>query len=99
MLAAFFLIDAVVNWIAPQSIKGDYQRWKYPRGFNYVTAIVEGVAAVLLLVPSTAIFGAGLACAVMVAAVITVLMHKEYGRAIAPGIALTASLVCLLMLI
>lgn len=98
LLALFFLAGAAVNFLAPESIKNDYKRWKYPRGFQYLTALVEFIAAALLIVPNVALFGAALGAATMAIAAMTVVFHKEYNRAIAPSLAMLASIYCFIIL-
>lgn len=88
LLAAFFIVGAVINCALPVSIRKDYERWGYPDWFHYVTAALELVVAALLLVPASRPLGAALGTAVMAAAAGTTLIHQEYGRAVAPSVVL-----------
>lgn len=86
----FFIIGAIGNWIAPPKIAADYARWGYPASFHYVTAVLEALAAAMILLPSTRSAGAVLGALVMGAAIATLLKHREYGHAIPAAIVLVA---------
>jgi DoxX-like family len=83
-LAAFFILGAAINVLAPGSTAAEYQRWGYPDWFHFVTGALEFATAVLLVVTATRLLGAGLGGAVMLAAVATVIVHGEYVRAAPP---------------
>ncbi len=87
-LALFFLYGARNNWLARGNLRETYRRWGYPDGFHHVTAVLEGVAAILLLVPGTRIVGALLACGVMLAAIGTLLKAGLFRQTMTPGIIL-----------
>ncbi|MEO4002080.1 DoxX family protein [Mesorhizobium sp. CAU 1732] len=87
-LAIFFFVGAIGNWIAPANVRAEYARWGYPDWFHYVTAVLELVVAVLLIFASTRVWGVGLGIAVMLAAIATLLIHKEYRHALLPTSAL-----------
>ncbi|GGF49848.1 hypothetical protein GCM10011611_65320 [Aliidongia dinghuensis] len=89
LLAAFFIIGGIVNWIAPNPIRQNYARWQYPDRFHYITSVLELAAAALLLFPPTRLLGAGLGAVIMIAAIGTLLRHREYTHAITPAIVLT----------
>lgn len=86
LLSAFFVFGACVNAIGPKAIREDYARWGYPKGFRFVTAVLELIAAVLVAIPDARPIGAVLAAAIMAAAVASTLTHGERSRAIAPMI-------------
>ncbi|PZO89029.1 MAG: DoxX family protein [Micavibrio aeruginosavorus] len=92
ILAAFFIIGGIVNWIAPKPIRKEYARWGYPSWFHYVTAILEIAAAALLIFPETKLWGCGLGAAVMAAALGTLVIHREYAHGIAPAMVFILSL-------
>jgi len=83
-LAAFFTFAAVINILAPGPIAGEYQRWGYPDWFHFVTGALEMATAVLLALTATRLSGAALGGTVMLAAVATVIVHREYKRAVPP---------------
>ena len=92
-LAAFFVVGSLSNIVAPGSIYEEYLKWGYPRWFHFVTGSLELTAAMLLFRASSRLLGSALGCAVMFAAVATVIIHGEYGHAVPPLVAATWSLV------
>ncbi|MEZ4456958.1 MAG: DoxX family protein [Gemmatimonadales bacterium] len=62
----------------------NFARWGYPSGFHYVVAAGEIAGVLLLLIPSTALWGALLVDALMVGAAATHLKAGEYGFAPIP---------------
>lgn len=85
-LSAFFVAGGLFNIIAPPMLAAEYARWNYPSWFHYITGLCELSAAVLMAFAQTRLPGGLLAMAVMAAAVITVVWHREYTHAIAPGV-------------
>ena len=92
-LAAFFVVGSLSNIFAPGSIYEEYLKWGYPRWFHFVTGSLELTAAILLFRKPNRLFGSALGCAVMFAALATVIIHGEYGHAVLPLVVATLSLV------
>lgn len=92
-LAAFFVAGSLSNIFAPPPIYGEYLRWGYPRWFHFVTGSLEFTAAVLLARERTRLWGSALGCIVMLAALVTVTLHGEYGHGVAPLVVATLSIV------
>ena len=92
-LAAFFLIGGIGNWLLPGNVRADYKRWGYPSWFHRVTAVLEIVSSVLLAVASVRIWGIALGSTVMLAAIATLLRHKEFRHALLPSTVLLLLLV------
>lgn len=88
LLAALFAVGAVVNAVGPSGIREDYARWGYPKGFRFITAVLELMVATLLLFSGARLAGALLGATIMAAAVATTVKHREPGRSIAPLTAL-----------
>lgn len=93
LLVAFFLLGAVLNAFPSAGLRANYKGWGYPDWFHYVTAILELAAAALLAFGATRLPGAMLGAAVMLAAMVTVLRHREYAHALAPLVILLLTLV------
>lgn len=93
LLVAFFLIGAIVNWVAPKKVREDYQRWGYPAWFHYITSVLELGASIFIAIPSFKLYGAALGSLVMLAAAVTVMWQREWQHLVAPVIVLTLSLV------
>jgi hypothetical protein len=92
-LAAFFALGGAINILAPGSTVAEYRRWGYPDWFHFVTGALEFATALLLLSATTRLFGAGLGCAIMLAAAATVIAHAEYRRAAPPVVVLVLAAV------
>ncbi|MFC5582057.1 DoxX family protein [Rhodanobacter terrae] len=92
-LAAFFVVGSLSNIIAPGSIYAEYLKWGYPRWFHFVTGSLELTAAILLFRARSRLLGSALGCAVMCAALATVIIHGEYGHAVPPLVVAIGSLV------
>lgn len=92
-IVAVFTIGTFVHLLAPASLGDYYARWGYPRGFRFVTATLEALAAILVLLPSTRFAGLVLACLIMIAAIVTLVRAREYGRIVPAAVVLGLALV------
>jgi DoxX-like family len=88
LLAAFFVVGFAINTFAVNMVGPEYDRWGYPDWFHFVTGGLELVVALLLLSVPTRLLGVALGCAIMLAAIATVVRHREYHRAGPPLIVL-----------
>ena len=84
LLAAFFLLGSAVNTFATQRTRSEYSRWGYPDWFHFVVGGLEFAVTVLLPSPLTRCFGVALGGAIMLAALATVVVHREYQRVVPP---------------
>jgi hypothetical protein len=87
-LAAFFTLGFVINTFMVKLVGPEYRRWGYPDWFHFVSGGLELAVALLLPAVATRLFGVVLGCAIMLAAIATVLYHREYRRAAPPLIVL-----------
>ena len=92
-LAAFFVVGSLSNIFAPRSIYEEYLRWGYPHWFHFVTGSLELTTAILLAFTPSRLLGSALGCAVMFAALGTVLINGEYGHAVPPLVVAGLSIV------
>ncbi|WP_250623003.1 DoxX family protein [Pinirhizobacter soli] len=92
-LAAFFVVGSLSNIFAAGSIYEEYLKWGYPRWFHFVTGSLELTTAILFFRAPSRLLGSALGCAVMFAAIATVVIHGEYGHAVPPLVVATLSLV------
>lgn len=92
ILATFFVVGSFSNIFAPGPIHEEYEKWGYPSWFHFVTGSLELTAAILLFRAPSRVWGSALGFTVMFAALVTVIVHGEYGHAIPPIIAATFSL-------
>jgi uncharacterized membrane protein YphA (DoxX/SURF4 family) len=79
----------VVNFIGSASVRESFARWGYPAGFHRVTGGLEVGAGLLLLVPMTARAGAVASIAILLAAVATLIRHRDWGHL--PGAVILAA--------
>ena len=93
-MAAFFVVGAIGNWLAPANVRAEYARRGYPGWFHRVTATLEFLVAIFLVFVSTRLGGCALGAAIMLAAIATLLCHREYRHALLP----TAMLLLLALL-
>jgi DoxX-like family len=87
-LSAFFMVGFAVNTFAVKMVGPDYRRWGYPDWFHFVSGGLELAVALLLPGMTTRPLGVALGCAIMLAAVATVVRHREYQRAAPPLVVL-----------
>jgi hypothetical protein len=87
-LAAFFVLGLFINTFAVSKVGPEYKRWGYPDWFHFVSGGLDLVVALLLPATLTRPFGVLLGCAIMFAAMATVIYHREYPRAAPPFIVL-----------
>jgi hypothetical protein len=85
-LAAFFVLGFFINTFALKLVGPEYHRWGYPDWFHFVSGGLELVVALLLPATKMRPFGVALGCAIMLAAMATVIYHREYLRAVPPFI-------------
>lgn len=88
LLSLAFLGAGGVNAAGSAATKDGFVRWGYPRWWNLVTGGLEVLAAVLIAMPAARVSGLILGAVICVAAVATVVWHKDYGH-VAPGAVLT----------
>ena len=87
LLCGMLVIGGMLNAVAPGPIRAQYASWGYPPGFHYVTAVCELTSAGLLFFSGTRLIGAVLGAAVMGAATITLVRHREYKHMLTPFVA------------
>jgi DoxX-like family len=87
-LAAFFMLGFAINTFAVKLVGPEYRRWGYPDWFHFVSGGLELVVVLLLLASATRPLAVALGCAIMAAAIATVVWHREYRRAAPPVIVL-----------
>ena len=79
----------LVNFAGPQSVRASFARWGYPAGFHRVTGGLEVVAGLLLLISATSRAGAMVSAVILVAAVATLMRHRDWSHM--PGAVVLAS--------
>ena len=69
-----------VNVAGPAPVRESFTRWGYPTGFHRVTGGLEVVAGLLLLLPTTSRGGAIGSVVILLAAMITLVRHRDWGH-------------------
>ena len=80
LLVAAFFGAGVFNAIGTQATKSDYARWGYPRWWSFVTGGLEIMSAALIALPASRIVGLALGAVIILAAVVTVLRHRDFSH-------------------
>ncbi|WP_428374362.1 DoxX family protein [Lichenicoccus sp.] len=85
-----------INFVGPGSVRESFGRWGYPAGFHRVTGALEITAGLLLLIPATSRAGAVGSTAILLAALMTLVRHRDWTHL--PGaIVLTAASVAIVL--
>ena len=79
LVAGFFGAD-LFNAIGTPGTQSDFARWGYPRWWNILTGGVEILSAVLIALPVSRTAGLALGTAIIAAAVLTVLRHRDFSH-------------------
>jgi uncharacterized membrane protein YphA (DoxX/SURF4 family) len=67
-----------VNLVGPGSVRDSFARWGYPAGFHRVTGGLEVTAGLLLVIPATSRAGAIGSAAILLAAMMTLIRHRDW---------------------
>ncbi|EJC84318.1 hypothetical protein Rleg4DRAFT_6137 [Rhizobium leguminosarum bv. trifolii WSM2297] len=76
--AAAFLIGSVVNASGRKPIREEFVRYGFPWWWCWVTALLEFMTAVLLLLRPTFALGVALGVCIMVAAIFAILRARDF---------------------
>jgi uncharacterized membrane protein YphA (DoxX/SURF4 family) len=80
LLAAAFLGAGLFNMLGRPATRRDFVRWGYPAWWGLVTGALEIAGAVLIAVPVTRAAGLILGAAILSAAALTLLRHREFSH-------------------
>jgi len=86
LLAAAFFGAGVFNAIGTSRTQSDFARWGYPRWWNVLTGGLEIMTAVLITLPGSRNVGLALGAAIIAAAVMTVLRHRDLSQLVSLGV-------------
>jgi hypothetical protein len=86
LLAAGFLGAGLFNAIGTQATQSDFVRWGYPRWWSILTGGLEIICAALIAVPVGRIVGLTLGAAIIAAALLTVLRHRDFSHLVPLGV-------------
>jgi len=85
-----------INFIGPGSVRRSFARWGYPAGFHRVTGGLEVMAGLLLLMPATSRAGAIGSGAILAAAVVTLIRHRDWAHLPGAGVLTAMAAVAIL---
>ena len=80
LLVVGFFGAGVFNAIGGSGTQSDFARWGYPRWWGILTGGLEILSAVLIALPVGRIVGLMLGAAIIAAAVLTVLRHRDFSH-------------------
>jgi hypothetical protein len=78
LLVAAFAAAGFVNALGAAGAKANFVRWGYPAWFCHLTGGLEIAVAVLVAIPASREAGLILGAAIIAAAVLTVVRHREF---------------------
>jgi uncharacterized membrane protein YphA (DoxX/SURF4 family) len=78
LLVVAFVGAGLFNAIGMRATREGFVRWGYPSWWGYVTGGLEILSAILIVLPFTRYAGLILGTAILAAALITVLRHREF---------------------
>lgn len=90
LIVTFFVVGGVINCAGSTGIRAGFERWGYPPYMHLITGALELLSALLMAVPATRLPGQALALGVMMAALATVLRHRDYRHAVPPALTIVA---------
>ena len=80
LLVAGFGGAGLFNLIGNAKTKSDFARWGYPPWWNLVTGGLEIAIAILTAIAATRTAGLALGAAIIAAAILTVLRHRDFSH-------------------
>ncbi len=89
-LTAIFAITAAVELAGAHHIRTHFRRWRYPRRFYRVMAVLQLLAVLFLVTPELRVLGLVLAGLVIFLWGVTLLNHRQWGWAAAAFLMMAA---------
>ena len=86
LLVAGFFGAGLFNAIGTSATQSNFARWGYPRWWSFLTGGLEIMSAVLIALPASRIIGVALGAAIISAAVLTVLRHRDLSHLVPLGV-------------
>lgn len=86
LAAAAFLLGAVINASGSKVVREEFVRYGFPSWWCWITAILEFLTAVLLVLRPTFAFGVALGACIMVAAIIAIVRARDFRHLPPPSV-------------
>jgi hypothetical protein len=86
LAAAAFLLGAAINASSSKAVREEFVRYGFPSWWCWITAILEFLTAVLLILRPTFAIGVALGACIMVAAIIAVVRARDFRHIPPPAV-------------
>ncbi|KQQ38887.1 hypothetical protein ASG19_07735 [Rhizobium sp. Leaf306] len=86
LAAAAFLLGAAINASGSKVIRDEFVRYGFPSWWCWITAILEFLTAVLLILRPTFAIGVALGACIMVAAILAVVRARDFRHIPPPAV-------------
>jgi hypothetical protein len=97
LAAAAFLLGAVINASGSMVIRNEFVRYGFPSWWCWVTAILELVTAVLLVLRPTFAIGVALGTCIMLAAIVAIVRARDFPHIAPPSLFLLLLIIAALV--
>ncbi|MCJ9670035.1 MULTISPECIES: DoxX family protein [unclassified Neorhizobium] len=97
LAAAAFLLGAVINASGRKAVQEEFVRYGFPSWWCWITAILEFLTAVLLVLRPTFAFGVALGACIMVAAIIAIIRARDFRHIPPPSVFLLLLIIAALV--
>ncbi|KQV83390.1 DoxX family protein [Rhizobium sp. Root1220] len=97
LAAAAFLLGAVINASGSKAVREEFVRYGFPSWWCWITAILEFLTTVLLVLRPTFAFGVALGACIMVAAVIAIIRARDFRHIPPPSVFLLLLIIAALV--
>ncbi|MBP1849633.1 DoxX family protein [Rhizobium halophytocola] len=84
--AAAFLLGGVINASGRKAVREEFVRYGFPWWWCRVTALLEILTAILLVLPPTFTIGLVLGTGIMLAAILAVVRARDFGHLPPPAV-------------
>lgn len=86
LAAVAFLLAAVINASGSKAVKDEFVRYGFPSWWCWITAILEFLTAVLLVLRPTLALGVALGACIMIAAIVAIIRARDFRRIPPPSV-------------
>jgi heme A synthase len=97
LAAAAFLLGALINASGRKAVQEEFVRYGFPSWWCWITAILEFLTAVLLVLRPTFAIGVALGACVMVAAIIAIIRARDFRHLPPPSVFLLLLIIAALV--
>ncbi len=96
LVAAAFLFGAIINASGRKAIREEFVRYGFPSWWCWITAILEFLTAVLLMLRPTFAIGAALGACIMLVAILAIVKARDFRQIAPPSVLLLLLLAALI---